>query len=97
MRISFLRILKTNGPRGFNYKPLYYDEDKEDLDKRVRAIREEVRKEKEETGEVRNDHFRSRMQHAWIEQQQRERKSIDKRVFFIALVLSLLVYGFLYW
>jgi len=33
-----------NTPRGFNYKPLFYDEDKERLEKRKEVIEREMKK-----------------------------------------------------
>lgn len=38
---SMIRGVKTN-PRGFNYIPRYYDQDKEDFEKRVRLAEKEL-------------------------------------------------------
>lgn len=38
---SVFRNIRTR-PRGFNYIPRYYDERKEELDKRIRVIEKEV-------------------------------------------------------
>jgi len=34
----FKGFIKSKAPRGFNYTPLYYDEQKEQLQERIRAI-----------------------------------------------------------
>jgi hypothetical protein len=44
---SVFRNIRTR-PRGFNYIPRYYDERKEELDKRIRVIEKEVELESQE-------------------------------------------------
>ena len=42
---SMFRVFKTRNPRGFNYKPMYYDADKEERDAREADIRRELKLE----------------------------------------------------
>jgi capsular polysaccharide biosynthesis protein len=52
MFLDNLKFFKTPRHKQFTYRPRYYDEQKEDLQRRVEAAQQEVRGEKEYTREA---------------------------------------------
>lgn len=90
-------IFKQNKPRGFAFKPRYYDAEKEALDARVAQIEKQVALEKEGKTADASD-LRSKIKSQWGHGQSRKKanKKSNLRVALIAGVLLLLFYLFIY-
>ncbi len=86
-----LTLFKTEKPKRFEFKPRYYDPQKEDLDRRVaRAKREIEAAEKNETREE----LRHRLRHAWGLQEHRAslNRTSNMRIILIAGILFLIFF-----
>lgn len=78
---------KTAKPRQFNYKPVFFDKEQEDFDKRLHKARTAA-----ETSDE-SELLRTRMHQSWKLKEQQERKRNGKRNLMIALFLiALLIY-----
>ena len=89
MRIP--QFTKINRHRTFDYTPMYYDAQKEDLDNRVKAIKEEIG-DKDDNAEV-NREARLRAQFKQnsetLSHKSKNRSSSIRMVIILALVLYL--------
>jgi hypothetical protein len=100
MRFS---LFKTPKPKGFNYKPLYYDAAKEDLMQRVNAIKKEQEAEQvaadEEDVLVRKARiskaFENRRTNIHLDATQKHARQQRIRIMLIVGVLAALAYAFL--
>lgn len=97
MAFSLLKS-KVKGPKRFNYEPKFYDEDKQDLQNRKRAIERKVQKMKGEKVDeyvpTRNIKFDST-----VSRNSQVGSSIKKsnlRIFVLICLLFGLIYGFTY-
>ncbi|MGV3597617.1 MAG: hypothetical protein ACO1PI_07080 [Bacteroidota bacterium] len=92
MFLENLKFFKTARNKQFNYQPRYYDEQKEDLQRRVDAIRNEVKGESEYSRDAIRQRidFRAQAKHA-----RRPDLLTNVRVLFIGGIL-LLIFYFLY-
>ena len=90
-------IFKQKKPRGFGFKPRYYDAEKEALDARIAQIEKQVALEKEGKTADASD-LRSRIKSQWGHGKSRKKanKKSNLRVALIAGVLLLLFYLFIY-
>ena len=90
-------IFKQKKPRGFGFKPRYYDAEKEALDARIAQIEKQVALEKEGKTADASD-LRSKIKSQWGHGQSRKKanKKSNLRVALIAGVLLLLFYLFIY-
>lgn len=104
-------FFKQNKPRGFNYRPRYYDPVKEELEQRRRAWAEEERKGGEEqknsessfteaTEEGARQPYRSRimrgdMKNYFNRRQEKVQKQTTIRLFVIIIILAFVVYLYL--
>lgn len=93
MFLENFKFFKTPRNKQFNYKPLYWDEEKEDLKKRVAAAEKEALGEENYSREALKERmdFRSQGKHI-----RRPDFMTNIRVLFIAGLLALVVY-FVYW
>lgn len=89
---SFFRMPK---PRQFNYRPMYYDENKENLKARIATIEAEVKAEKAPY-QPDESRFRSNMSKSWVREKDRQFQNINFRVIVIAGLLAIAIYAFLY-
>jgi N-acetylmuramoyl-L-alanine amidase len=94
MAIRF-SVFKTQKPKQFNYKPLYYDPAKEELMQRVNAIKKQQAAEKDETEVVRE----ARMSKAFQDRRNTRQKSDSGimqnqtfRILVIATILAAIAY-----
>ncbi len=104
-------FFKQNKPRGFNYRPRYYDPVKEELEQRRRAWAEEERKGGEEqknsessfteaTEEGARQPYRSRimrgdMKNHFNRRQEKVQKQTTIRLIVIIIILAFVVYLYL--
>ncbi len=84
---SFFRSTRT---RQFEYKPLYYDERKEALDKRIKNI------EGEKAGIYNREGLRERMSAQWSRKDMRKGNHVRSNIIIIALVAVLAAAAYLY-
>lgn len=88
MKITFFKIPKH---RVFNYKPVYYDAEKEELDERVRKIEDEI-KQQNTSGEYvfkrENINFKKSFETG---KKRREVKLPNKRLFVYVAILLFVV------
>jgi cation transport ATPase len=81
-------LLKTEKPKQFEYKPRYYDPEKEAIEQK----RKEMGLSDQQTH---SEQLRARMQHEWNrrkERQRRQRNNTIKLLIFIALVVLMLIW-----
>lgn len=88
---SFVKLPRY---KRFDYKPQFYDAEKEELEQRVAQIKKEV--EAEKNGTVHPEALRGKLKADWHRE---SRSSItgksNMRVFIIALLLFIVVYFYL--
>lgn len=84
---------KTGKPKSFNYKPLYYNKEKEEMEERLRLLNREVG-----PNEVNEEKLRSRIRNSWGKREVKTKsKSLTSKALYIyiIIVLVLLYYIFL--
>ncbi|MBW6489699.1 MAG: hypothetical protein K0B15_00765 [Lentimicrobium sp.] len=79
---------KTGKPRPFNYRPIFYDQKKEEM--------EELMKRYKEPEEAENERFKAKIRGSW-RRKESETKKMSNRTFYIYIIiaLALLYYIFL--
>lgn len=83
----FSSLFRQRKPRKFNFKPVYYNEEREAQEKRTTRIMQEINNE--ESG---ND-FRKVLHEKWRKNQKHaENKKSNTRVLLIAALLALICY-----
>lgn len=100
MRFS---LFKTPKPKGFNYKPLYYDPAKEDLMQRVNAIKKEQEAEQHNIDEedvlvrkVRmSKAFENRRSNIHLDSAQKQARQQRIRIMLIVSILAAIAYAYL--
>jgi len=88
-------LFKSKGPKQFDFKTRYYDADKERMEKRKRTIENEIKIEQGLANEDARG-ARDAMRTKWSSHRHQQSKAFNKKVIFIALVLGLAVYFYLY-
>jgi len=83
MRVVFLRRPK---PKGFNYKPRYYDPEKEELEERQRQL-----KQSKEVAA-----FRREMDKKWHVEARKTKKEALKRSLIIYLIIAAILSYFIF-
>lgn len=77
---------KTPKNKKFNYRPLYYDQKKEEREKRMKTALEEGEENYEQA-------LRDRIQNRWKRNVgSKERKASNQRLIIIVLVIAMLFY-----
>ncbi|MGD1844806.1 MAG: hypothetical protein ACFB10_05370 [Salibacteraceae bacterium] len=94
-KIGFTSFFRMPKPRQFNYRPMYYDADKEELQARIERIEAEVAAEKDPSL-PQEQRLRSRIHSEMAREKDRQLQSINYRVLAIAGLLALAIYAFLY-
>ena len=83
------KFLKSNAePRRFNFKPIYYNEQKEALDK---LVAEAEQKKRAEENEDRSYFLREEMRHKWARNQRRSASKNSFLRFAIIFITLLLI------
>ncbi len=81
-----LTFFKTPKNKKYNYKPVYYDQKKEEREKRLKAV-------SEDDPEAYAEALRDRLDLRWKRNAgTRSRKASNQRLFVILLIMFLLVY-----
>jgi len=80
-------FLKTRQPKQYDYYPRYYDEDKEDLEKRVKLAKAQVERERSESEIEREIKFKKNVSQSWKD------TSMRQQVFKTNLRLILILAG----
>jgi len=92
MAIKFLHTPKN---KRFNFQPRYYDEDREELEKRVQKIKREMGVEDEDGEKPYVPHIKGQMRGYFKKNVEQKRKSTIRLV-VILVVLFAIVYWLLY-
>ncbi len=83
MKITFF---KTQKPKIFKYRPLYYNEQKEELDKIKKAVQDE-------SDATSADRVRVQLQRSWSNRSDRRRNSkvstLKLLIYLVALILAI--------
>ena len=83
MNIAFFRRPK---PRQFNYKPIYYDPDKEEAEERKKTL------QSLQEGD-RREHMRAEIRRKWkTERTDTEKRNEVLRVFFFVIIAAFAIY-----
>lgn len=95
------KFFHTPDSKRFNFKPRYYDPDKEELDDRVKKIKEEmgIAEEKVDDGKPYKTMIRGQFRNTdgWgAKSSSGARKSQNKRLIWLVLILALVFYLFFY-
>ncbi len=94
MKNKLPSFIKLHRNKRFDYQPLYYDAEKEELDQRVARIKKQIEAEKK--GELNSELLRERLRSDW---QRGSRQSIvsksNYRIALIAGFLFMVVYLYL--
>lgn len=79
---------KTDKPRSFNYRPVFYDKKKEEMEERLKRY--------QDTDEADAERFKSKIRESW-RRRERDTKKMSNRTFYIYIIfaLALLYYIFL--
>ena len=96
MRFS---LFKATQPKGFDFKPRYYDPEKEEFEQRIAAIKAEYAREQGQTTEgVDHSALRGKIRSEWnaVSQRKSANRSANYRVLLIAGLLALAFYVFLF-
>ena len=92
--MSFIKFFRQPKHQQFNYKPRFYDPDKEDLERRLKK----ARLEQEQTPEAMKSRIKSGLRSYRPEDGRLRRRAVVKSnmvVFFIVVFLLLLSYFFI--
>ena len=90
-----VRFLHTPKNKQFNFKPRYYNEEKEELEKRVQKIKRELGVEDEDTTQPYSPHIKGQMRGYFKKNVELKRKSTIRLV-IILLILFVAAYFLLY-
>ena len=97
MRMS---LFKSSKPKGFEFKPRYYDPEKEEFEQRVASIKAEIARENGNLSYQFYDReaVKSRIRNNWntVSQREAEGKTSNMRILLIAGVLALGAYLFFF-
>jgi len=88
------RLFKLSKPKQFNYRPLYYNQDKEELEERIRNIEAEVRAEQqggEYSPRIRKGYMREKFTRGT-----KAKKDSNRRLLIIMVILAVLAYVLFY-
>ncbi len=92
MKFTFVKISEH---RTFHHKPIYYDEDKEEREERIRKAKDELGIEQEEDSRSTEDRVRGKMRRriqSNIEVTRKEKKKSNLRLILILIALLILFY-----
>ncbi|MEE4196582.1 MAG: hypothetical protein V2I54_02970 [Bacteroidales bacterium] len=93
MAIKFFHTPKN---KKFNYTPRYYDEEKEELERRIRQIKRELGvKDLDESDKPYIPHIKGQMRGVF-KRKHEEKKRANSRLIIILIILLALVYFLLY-
>ena len=88
------RFFRSYKHRQFNYIPVYYDRQKEELQERVRRIKKEESGEKEKEGEQKNSIIRGSFRHVSAYRAKANRASALRTLAIVLILLALVLFLF---
>jgi len=89
---SLFKLSKYNEPKRFSYEPRTYDERKENLEKRKRAIEKEMEREGR-LGKDYETHLRESIHDSWARREtRRQNRNSGRRLLLILAVLVVIMY-----
>lgn len=89
---SIFKQGRYNRHKEFEYKPRFYDEQKERLEKRRQEIQKEIEREKRLTAAGEQD-LRERISESWSRREtRRQKKQSNTRILLILAILVLIIY-----
>jgi len=88
------RFFRSYKPRQFNYIPVYYNRQKEELKERIRRIKEEESGEREKEGEYRKSIIRGSFKHVSAYRAKANRASSLRTVLIILILLAFVLFLF---
>lgn len=91
--MGILYFFRTPKPRQFRYKPIYYDQRKEELKEREARIRQEMGLGSDEARYVSNIKGQFQRKRGQIQQ---NRAKANKRLLIIVVILAILAYFMFY-
>ena len=86
------RFFRSYKPRPFNYIPVYYDRQKEELNERIRRIKEEESGKKE--GEYKKSIIRGSFRHVSAYRAKANRASALRTLLIILILLAFVLFLF---
>ncbi len=92
MKFTFVKIAEH---RTFHHKPIYYDEDKEEREERLRNAKNELGVEQEQDDRTTEARVRGKMRrriHTNIEVTRKEKRKSNLRLIIIIIALMILFY-----
>ena len=84
---------RTGKPKSFNYRPVYYNKEKEEMEERIKQLTREP-----DPDEIHEEKLRSRIRNSWGKREVKSKsKSLTSKALYIYIivVLALLYYIFL--
>jgi hypothetical protein len=87
MRITFF---KTGKPREFKYVPIFYDQEKEELENRKRQIEREMGVGKDEV--YHHSISRGSISHKFTKRKQANRSSVVRLLIIVAILVLIVLY-----
>lgn len=92
------KFFHTPGSKQFNFKPRFYDPDKEERDERERRIKEEmgIFDEKKDNGKAHKANIKGQFRNigGWSKSSESARRSQNRRLIWIILILAFIMYLF---
>ena len=88
------RFFRNYKHRQFNYIPVYYDQQKEELNERIRRIKKEESGEKQEEGEYKKSIIRGSFRHAAAYRAKANRASAIRTLLIILILLAFVLFLF---
>ena len=90
------RFFYTPKNKKFNFKPRYYDEQKEDLEKRVEQIKREMGISDDDPNKPYVSTIRKGQMRGYLKKTPKQKRQASWRLLIILIVLFLIVYFLLY-
>ena len=91
-----VRFFYTPKNKKFNFKPRYYDEQKEDLEKRVEQIKREMGISDDDPNKPYVSTIRKGQMRGYLKKTTKQKRQSSSRLLIILIVLIIIVYFLLY-
>ena len=80
-------VFRTGKPRQFNYRPVYYNKEKEEMEERLRLLTKES-----DSDEIEIEKFRSKIRNAWGGREVKAKKTTNKTIYLTLIAVLALIY-----
>jgi hypothetical protein len=91
-----IRFFHTPKNKKFDFSPRYYDEQKEDLQRRVEQIRQEMGVKEDDPNNPYVSKIRKGQMKGFLKKAAKQKKQSNGRLFLILIILAAAVYFLLY-